>query len=405
MSRGSSSARSSSERERERGSPITGDERALALDALRGVALFGVLLVNLLTIFRVSLFAQFLPGGGPQPAPGADHIVARILAIGLEFKAFTLFSLLFGIGLAAQHERIRARGVAFGGYAARRLAFLLVLGLAHLFLIWNGDVLTLYAVVGIVAAPLLALSTRVLFVLAMLCFAAHLSRLPFPPPFASLPALRHHVLEANRVYGTGTFAEALAFRIREVRPIAALLLWTTPRVLGLFFLGASAWRAGVFRGEQRTRVRIIAAIGILGGGVMSWVANTASIDVGTWRDVLSRSASLVLALGYAGVVVLAFEQPRPARGVLAAALGLLAPLGRMALTSYLTQSIVASVLFYGWGFGLFGRVGEARATAIGVAIFVTQAALSAAWLRRYRFGPVEWVWRSFTYGERQPMRR
>jgi uncharacterized protein len=388
---------------RERGSPIAGAERAIALDALRGVALFGVLLVNLLTIFRVSLFAQFLPGGGPQPAPGADSVVARVLAIGLEFKAFTLFSLLFGIGLAAQHERIHARGVAFDGYAARRLGFLLVLGLAHLFLIWNGDVLTLYAVVGIVAAPLLGLSTRVLFVLAMLCFAAHLSPLPFPPPFASLPALRHHVLEANHVYGSGTFGEALAFRIREVRPSAALLLWTMPRVLGLFFLGACAWRTGVFRGEQRTVVRIIAAAGIALGSAMSWVASTSSIDVGTWRDVLSRSASLVLALGYAGVVVFAFEEPRRLR--LAAALGLLAPLGRMALTSYLTQSIVASVLFYGWGFGLFGRLGEARAAAIGVAIFVTQAALSAVWLRRYRFGPLEWVWRSFTYGERQPMRR
>ena len=77
----------------------------------------------------------------------------------------------------------------------------------------------------------------------------------------------------------------------------------------------------------------------------------------------------------------------------------------MALTSYLTQSIVLSVIFYGWGLGLYGRLGEARAAAIGVTIFGVQAVLSAAWLRRYRFGPVEWLWRSFTYGERQPMRR
>ena len=393
----------SSERKRDRGSPVSGSERAISLDALRGVALFGVLVVNLLTLFRVSLFAQFLPGGGPQPAPGADYVVSRILAIALEFKAFTLFSLLFGIGLAAQHERIRARGVAFGSYAARRLGFLLVLGLAHLFLIWNGDVLTLYAVVGIVAVPLLGLSTRVLLALAVLCFAAHLAPLPFPPPFASVTALRHHVFEANQAYGAGTFGEALAFRIREVRPIAALLCWTTPRVLGLFLLGACAWRTGVFRGEQRTLVRIVSVLGILIGGAMSWVVSTPSIDVGSWRDVLSRSASLVLALGYAGAVVFAFEaRPRARRA--SAALGLLAPLGRMALTSYLTQSIVASVLFYGWGFGLFGHIGDARVAAIGVTVFVVQAALSALWLRRYRFGPVEWVWRSFTYGERQPMR-
>ena len=186
-----------------KGSPIALSERAIALDALRGVALFGVLLVNLLTIFRVSLFAQFLPNAGP-PESRADHVVSRFLTIGLEFKAFTLFSLLFGVGLGAQHERTRGRGVAFGSYAARRLGFLLVLGLAHLFLVWNGDVLTLYAVLGILAAPLLGLSTRVLLVLAIALFGAHLVPLPFPPPFASFSALRHHVLEANRVYATGT---------------------------------------------------------------------------------------------------------------------------------------------------------------------------------------------------------
>jgi uncharacterized protein len=386
-----------------KGSPIAVSERAIALDALRGVALFGVLLVNLLTIFRVSLFAQFLPGAAGPPASAADHVVARILAIGLEFKAFTLFTLLFGIGLAAQHERSRGRGVAFSTYAARRLGFLLVLGLAHLFLVWNGDVLTLYAVLGMLAATLLGLSTRVLMVLAIALFGAHLYPLPFPPPFASFSALRTHVLEANRVYATGTVGEVLAFRIREVRPITALLLWTTPRVLGLFLLGACAWREGLFRGEHRTLVRVVGAAGLILGGAMSWATTAEAMNLGTWRDVVSRSASLLLALGYASFVLIAFEQPGLPR--VQSALRLLAPLGRMALTSYLTQSIVLSVLFYGWGFGLYGRLGEARAAAIGVVIFVVQAVLCAAWLRRYRFGPTEWLWRSFTYGARQPMRR
>lgn len=386
-----------------KGSPIAGSERAIALDALRGVALFGVLLVNLLTIFRISLFAQFLPSAGAPEPSRADHVVARVLVIGLEFKAFTLFSLLFGIGLAAQHERTRARDGAFGRYAARRLGFLLVLGVAHLFLVWNGDVLTLYAVLGIVAAPLLGLPVRVLLGLALVLFAAHLYPLPFPPPFASYAALRDHVLEANRVYPRGSFGEVLAFRIREVRPIAALLFWTTPRVLALFLLGACAWRKGVFRGEQRMLVRVLAGVGLVVGGALSWAASTDAVDFRTWRDVISRTASLLLALGYASVVVAAFEQPGMPR--MRSALALLAPLGRMALTSYLTQSIVLGAIFYGWGLGLYGRLGEAEAAAIGFVVFVAQAAFSAAWLRRYRFGPVEWVWRSFTYGARQPMRR
>lgn len=390
------------------GSPIAGSERAIALDALRGVALFGVLLVNVLTTFRVSLFAQFLPSGGPggSPVSHADQVVARILVIVLESKAFTLFSLLFGIGLAAQHERTRARDVPFGRYAARRLGFLLALGLAHLFLVWNGDVLTLYAVLGIIAAPLLALPTRVLLGLALALFVAHLCPLPFPPPFASYAALRDHVLEANRVYPFGTFGEVLAFRIREVRPVLALLFWTTPRVLALFLLGACAWRGGVFRGEQRALVRVVAVVGLVVGGALSWAASTDTVDLRTWRDVVSRTASLVLALGYASLVLVVFERPgTPAMRRARAALSLVAPLGQMALTSYLTQSIVLSAIFYGWGLGLYGRLGEGTAAVIGVGIFAAQAAFSTAWLRRYRFGPMEWIWRSFTYGARQPMRR
>ncbi|MEA2753601.1 MAG: uncharacterized protein QOI41_7744 [Myxococcales bacterium] len=384
-----------------KGSPIAGSERAIALDALRGVALFGVLLVNVLTIFRVSLFAQFLVRTARRS--GADYVVSRMSAMGLEFKAFTLFSLLFGIGLAAQHERTRQRGVAFGRYAARRLGFLLVLGLAHLFLVWNGDVLTLYALLGIIAAPLLRLSTRALFALALALFVAHLCPLPFPTPFASYRALHDHVIESYDAYGRGTFGEALAFRIREVRPVAALLFWTTPRVLGLFLLGACAWRAGVFRGEQRTLVRFVAGVGLVSGGALTWLASSDGVDLGTWRDVASRAASLVLALGYGAAIVAVFDEPRLPHAK--AVLRLFAPLGQMALTSYLTQSIVLSALFYGWGLGLFGRLGEAEAAAIGVAIFVVQVAFSTAWLRRYRFGPVEWLWRSFTYGARQPMRR
>jgi uncharacterized protein len=385
------------------GSPVAASERAIALDALRGVALFGVLAVNLLTQFRVSLFQQFLPPPANAAAGSrADHVVARVLAVGFEWKAFTLFSLLFGIGLAAQHERLPGRGVSFGRYAARRLAFLLVLGLVHLFLVWNGDVLTLYAVVGTLAAPLLGLSTRALLGLAAAFFVMHMLPLPFPTPFASFEALQLHVAEANRVYASGTFAETVAFRIREVRPIAALLLWTVPRTLCLFFLGASAWRAGLFRGERRTLSRVVAIVGIGVGGALSWALIAKAVDFGTWRDVVSNGCSMLLGVGYGAAVVVAFERPATSR--LRAALSVMAPVGRMALTSYLTQSIVLEALFYGWGLGLYGRLGEASAAAIAVAIFVAQIAVSALWLRRHRFGPVEWLWRSFTYGARQPMR-
>jgi uncharacterized protein len=374
-------------------SPATADERAVALDALRGIALFGVLMVNLVTAFRVPLFEQFLPRAALGAGSLADRAVGSIVTNGLESKAFILFSLLFGVGLAAQQERTLARGAPFAPYIARRLGMLLAIGLVHLFLVWNGDILTLYAVLGVLAAPLLRLSTRVLFVMALGLFVVQVCPLPYPRPFQSLEAMQLHVETARLVYGGGTFGEALAFRIREVAPISALLVWSAPRTLGLFLLGACAWRTGVFRvGQRRALLVIIAVAGIGAGSVATW-AVSAGVQLRSWRDLVATWGAILLALGYGASILVAFTRPR-----LASALSSFAPLGRMALTSYLTQSIALSVIFYGWGFGLFGLFGEAKAAALGLVLFGAQVAFSAVWLRRHRFGPMEWLWRSFTYG-------
>ena len=374
-----------------KGSPVAGSERAVALDALRGIALFGVLTVNLLTAFRVSLFEQFLPQVPGVAEPALDQAIATVVRVGLESKAFILFSFLFGVGLAAQQERSEARSGRFSVYVARRLAMLLAIGLAHIFLVWNGDILTLYAVLGIVAALLLRLPTRVLLVLALVLFAAQVAPLPYPRSFDSLEALSAHVAAARRIYPTGSFTQVLAFRIHEVRPIAALLVWSAPRTLGLFLLGACAWRLRFFvPGERRRTSLVIAIVGLSAG-----LACTGAVS-----DVLRVWGGIMLALGYGAAILAAFGQRQLAR-----ALAIFAPLGRMALTSYLTQSLVLSALFYGWGLGLFGRLGESSAFAIGVGLFVGQAIFSTVWLRRYAFGPIEWLWRSFTYGAWQPLRR
>lgn len=374
------------------------EERAVALDALRGIALFGVLLVNLITAFRVSLFEHYFLPGAASGSPW-DRAVARVLEVGIEHKAFILFSLLFGVGLAVQHERTRARGIAFTPYVARRLAMLLGIGVTHLVLIWNGDILTLYAVVGVLAAPLLRLPVRALLPIGLLLVVLQVMPLGLPTPFASQAAMQEHIDAARLAYGFGSFGDVLSFRVHELRPIAALLLWSVPRTLGLFLLGACAWRSGIFRGERRALVRMLALIGIVAGGAAVWAASS-GVDLGRWREVVGSWGAILLAFGYAATVLVAFERPRAAR-----VLSVLAPLGRMALTSYLTQSIVLGFIFYGYGLGLFGRLGEARAAAIGIALYIAQAVLSALFLRRCRFGPVEWLWRSFTYGAWQPMRR
>ena len=357
-------------------------------------------MVNLVEVFRVSIFEQSLPRLGPLRGTAADHAVASIVTNGLESKALILFSLLFGVGLAAQAERVRARGDGFARYVTRRLGALLAIGLVHLFLIWSGDILTLYAIVGLCAAPLLRLSSRVLVGLALACFVLQVAPLPYPRPFDTMEALQLHVETARLAYGAGTFGEALAFRVREVGPMSALLVWSAPRTLGLFLLGACAWREGIFRpGAWRGLLILVAAFGVPLGALATY-AVSAQWDLGRAREVAWTWGAILLALGYGATILLAFRV-----AILADVLAAFAPLGRMALTSYLTQSVVLSVLFYGWGLGLFGKDGEAKAALLGLILYGAQVMFSAWWLRRNQFGPIEWLWRSFTYGAWQRQRR
>jgi uncharacterized protein len=365
--------------------PVASHERNDALDALRGFALLGVLLVNLLTAFRISLFEQFLRH--------ETDTLARFFSLYVESKAFICFSLMFGVGLAVQEERARARGRSFAPYAARRLGALLVLGLVHLFLIWNGDILTLYAIAGACAAPFMHLRPRFLLAIAAAIFAFHALPLPYPPSFESTEAMRAHVEDANAIYSTGSFANVLAFRIQEVKPISALLLWSFPRTLALVFLGAWSWRVGLFAEKHRARV-LFALVAIVLGAVLVRTVSDDPSALGSTLTPVSRAAPIILALGYAAAFV-------SLHGWAPRAVSWLQPIGRMALTSYLTQSIVWGFVFYGYGLGYFGRLEMLPVLGLGLLLFGAQTVFSMLWLRRHRFGPIERAWRSVTYGARQ----
>jgi uncharacterized protein len=144
-----------------------------------------------------------------------------------------------------------------------------------------------------------------------------------------------------------------------------------------------------------------AAIGVGCGAPLAAIHAINLLHFG-WQGQLSleRLSTVLLALGYGAVIIWASEKAR-ARSLLAWA----APLGRMAFTNYVMQSVVFGWLFYGYGLGLFAKVGVATALAIGTSVYAAQAVLSAHWLRRYRFGPLEWLWRSAMYGAWQPLRR
>jgi uncharacterized protein len=383
--------------------PVAATERLASLDVLRALALFGVLIVNLLTEFRVSIFEQFL---GPAAGSPWDRRIDRAVAVAVESKAFVLFSFLFGVGLAIQVDRARRAGRAFGPQIARRLGTLLALGLVHLVVIWNGDILTEYAVAGAFVALLVGLPRPWLLAVAAILLVVYVSPLPFPDPFPTPDALALHVAEANRAYGGGGFATVLSFRIHELPPILALDLAVLPRTLALFALGGWAWRIGIFErpAEYRRLLGTTAGLGLLLGGLASaWIGGLlgdTQPGLEAWRSLIDRLGPMALALGYGAGLLLLFELPIARR-----ALAPFAPLGQMALTNYLSQSVIFGFVFYGYGLGQFGKMSMPRAALLGLLVYATQIAASAWWLRRFRFGPVEWVWRCATYKSWQPMRR
>jgi len=361
--------------------PLVPANRLVELDILRGLALFGVMAINLVFEFRVSIFEQFLPLN--EIASPLDRAVEAFLDRAITLKAFALFSLLFGAGLAIQFERlpVKRRVVLL----LRRLVVLLAIGLLHMTLIWNGDILTEYALAGLLALPFLFGPTWLLATSGLLFLGLYLT--PYLSQLVPLPdtsSMAHHVLDARSVYATGSFSEVLSFRLGELRAIAPLHVWIFPRTIALFLLGAFIWRTGVV---QRASDNQWILFGVALAAVM--------VTIGAGREL----ATVTLAFAYgASIIGLASTQPG------SKLLGWAAPLGRMAFTNYLVQSLIFSWMFYGYGFGLFGQVGASAALAFGVVVYVVQVFFSRWWLLRYSFGPVEWLWRTLMYGRAQPMK-
>jgi len=381
--------------------PLAPSQRIEAIDVLRGLALFGVIAIHAVFEFRVDIFEQFLPAAGNSPF--IDRVLKAILSAAVELKAFALFSMLFGAGLAIQFDRL-ADNPRRTALLVRRLLVLLLLGAVHLVLIWNGDILVEYALAGLIVLPLLfgpAWLARVAATASLALFVA----MPLLPPVVAFPSqawIRDHIAQAAIAYGDGGFLDVLAFRIREIPAISALHVLIFPRTLALFLFGALVWRSGILRrASQHSRLLFGTAVGgMLIGGALTLAAEHTAWFGWRGREAIERLGAVMLATGYGAAVIGLVGVPTGKR-----MLAWAAPVGRMAFTNYIAQSLILGWIFYGYGLGLFGRVGVTTALAIGIAVYVAEIAFSAWWLERYRYGPVEWLWRSAMYGTWQPMAR
>jgi uncharacterized protein len=375
----------------------------LQLDVLRGVALLGVLVVNI-GIFSGSDPAIEAHVAFPMGTGGTT--LAFLRDVLLESKAAALLAMLFGAGLTIQREHAKERGIDYLPFALRRAGALALLGLAHTFLLWNVDILLDYAVISLLLLPFMRLpGGRILWaipplVVVTLLLALPALRMPDVPNQASLSFAmgREH-------YGAGSWLDALRFRAWEFVHVVGpeRLANRLPILTPFFVLGACFWRNGFFaHPEQHLRPLrrvffICFFLGLLSNVIPQEQlrAAVAVIPFQPLRILIKATAFFArpaLTIGYAAGILLLLQHASGRR-----VLGVFAPLGRMTLTQDLLQSVICTLIFNGYGFGLYGRVPMNLCILGGVGIFALQVWSSRLWLARFRTGPVEWLWRRMTY--------
>ncbi|MFD4839829.1 DUF418 domain-containing protein [Achromobacter sp. NPDC058515] len=392
---------------------IDARERLAQVDALRGFALFGILVVN------IGVFSSpFYGAGVPDPVYSRplDLTVNWLIAWLFETKFYLLFSFLFGYSFTLQMAAAERSQAAFAPRFLRRLAGLAALGLAHAVLFYQGDILVTYALLGLALLlcrrmdPRRALRGALWLIVLAASIWAILGALSFLEPVQAGYAAQYKAdalasIEAYR----GTIGSTIAQHIKELtETIWFMVLFVQgPFVLAMFLAGYALGRRNALADPWRhpRALWLLCALGLLPGLAGSAVYATTSLPwVGAAWELPGLAADLLtaplLSMSYAAAFLLALRTRAGGR-----AGAWLAPAGRMALTNYLMQSVVCAFLFTGWGLRLFASVSPLAAFCIAVAIFAAQLPLSAWWLRSHAYGPVEWFLRALTIGAWPAWRR
>lgn len=387
------------------GSPGTPSMRIADVDALRGCALFGILVVNI-GAFATPWFGLGLTD--PAFHGGVDRATHFIVALLFETKFYLLFSFLFGYSFTLQMQAAARAEAPFVPRMLRRQGGLWLIGALHAVILFHGDILTTYAVLGVVLLALhrcgerSALTLALILVSACAAFWAGMAWLQSLQPAGEAAqlsvAMAQKAATALAAY-RATPASVVAQHLRELSDIwIVLLLVQAPCALAMFLCGLAAGKremllhAADYLPLRRRLLRAGALAGLPGAALYAWTSVYADSQVWQVAGLAAGLASAPLLAGaYLALALALFERLR--NGTLFA---LLADTGRMALSNYLLQSAVCAWLFLAYGAKLMGSVSPLGALALAVIIFSLQLPLSRWWLRGHAYGPVEWLLRALT---------
>jgi uncharacterized protein len=423
-------------------SPVPVSERLIAIDVIRGVAVLGILLMNIVGFaFHVAAYADPTVAGG---ATGINLWIYLLNAVLVDGKMRGIFSLVFGAGVVILTSRAEARGTGDGADVHyRRMFWLMLFGILHAYFLWWGDILYPYALMGLFLYPMRRLSARGLTISAIV-FTVLISLAMVGAPFRAI-GMRDEAATADEAQARGeqlTDEQTAAQRawrdyLKTVKPdeaelrrvneafggsyLAALkeraklvaqfhfmpyyfpITWD---MLCMMLFGMAMVKMGILSGERPYGYYAkVAAVGYAISLPLSiWMVwrhlavNFDHVPMG-YNNVAYQPSRIAMTFGHVAVMIMIVKA-----GALRWITAPLAAVGRTAFSNYILQSIICSMIFYGYGFGLFGKLERYQAYSVVLLCWIVALVASPLWLRYYRFGPLEWCWRSLTYWQRQPMR-
>jgi len=389
-------------------------KRIELVDALRGFALFGILFVNI--VYFATAYTADIGLANPQSTSWADTATLWVSTTFFETKFYLLFSLLFGYSFVLQMQSAERQGKSFKPRMLRRLVGLFVLGCLHAVFLWEGDILTVYALLGALlicfrnVQPRSAAKAAVIIVGVVGIGWILLALLASTDPTALEIDVDEETTTAIEKTAAmrGSYGDVIDHRLGELGSFVwAVLLIQAPIVFAMFLAGLAAAKAGVFESVDRYRsgfMRMLAfglPVGLLGALALTWTLFGAGIE-SAW--VIAGFGVTVftgpfLMGAYVSIFALA-AAGQLGRKVIA----VLAPVGRMALTNYIFQSVLMGLVFYGYGLGQFGRLSPFEVLLVAISIYALLLGFSHLWMQRFKYGPLEWLLRAFTYWERPAWR-
>ena len=384
---------------------IAESNRLTVIDLLRGIAILGILLVNMIDFHSPFLYMQ------ADYWDGADFYTYAFVDILAQGNFYPMFAFLFGFGAVLLMKRTIEKGMSFPLLFSRRMAFLLLVGVFHAFVIWHGDILITYAICGWFILLVYKLSGKALLMFSVLLYTIPYGLLGFfailfsilDPAAAQVKTDWNSVAESVRVYGNGSISDIFAFRFEEWMTVNGslnfILLFLTifPCMLAGMAFAKLSWLSDAAGNRKKLKGMFVASI-IMGLGLKIY-PYFGGFNMGS-LIMQDSFGGPILALAYITGITLLYDGFTPFRKLTEP----FVPLGRMSMTNYLTQSIFWTLIFYSYGLGFYGQIGMLTGTVLAIFFIALQAFFSAYWLKSFRMGPVEYVWRLATYGRKQPFR-